>query len=167
MQRFGALFSSLVFPALLFSSDFRSGQAAVAVIGQPSFSVSSGGITPTALSLGGGKLFVTDNGQRVLSYDVSGLVNSAAERAPSPDTACKVCIDAPVSAVRQSVISGVSRVSTYGNSVAIADPASHRVFLWRNSRSSNAASGPDLILGSGSETGSPVSGSTIVDPVSV
>ncbi len=167
MQKFAALFSSLVFPALLFSSDFRSGQAATAVIGQPSFAVSSGGITPAALSLGGRKLFVTDKGQRVLSYDISSLLNSTAERLASSDATCIVCIDAPGSVTPQSVISGVSRVSTYANSVAIADPATHRVLLWRDSRSSNAASGPDVILGSGSEAGSPVSGTTLVDPISV
>lgn len=167
MQRFAALFSSLLFPALLFSSDFRSGQAATAVIGQPSFSASTGGITPTALSLIGGKLFVTDKGQRVLSYDVSRLVSSSASRPSSPSASCDVCIDVPGSVVSQSVISGVSGVSTYANSVVIADPANHRVLLWRNSRSSHAASGPDLILGSGSDVGSPVSGTTLVEPVSV
>ncbi len=168
MYRFAALFSSLLFPALLFSSEFRSGQAATAVIGQSSFSVSGSGITPTALSLAGPKLFVTDRGQRVLSYDVSSLARSGADRpALSSGAACRVCLQNPSSVVTQAVISGVSRVSTYANSVAIADPVSHRVLLWRDSKSAGAASGPDLILGSGTQTGTPISASTIIEPVSV
>ncbi|MFL6450759.1 MAG: hypothetical protein ACJ746_24205 [Bryobacteraceae bacterium] len=168
MQRLVALFSTLLAPALLFSSEFRSGQAARAVIGQPSFSVATGGITPTALSLSGGKLFVTDNGQRVLSYDVSSLLAAPkGDRSEFSGASCAVCIDRPSSVVPQSVISEVSRVSTYANSVAIVDPATHRVLLWRDSKSSEAASGPDVILGSGSERGTPVSGNTLVDPISV
>src|SRR4051794_8637531 len=166
MQRFAALFSSLLLPALLFSSEFRSGQAARAVVGQPSLSVSTGGITPTALSFTGGKLFVTDKGQRVLSYDLSTLLSSGRDRLESPGTSCAVCVEVPSSVVSQSVISGVSRVSTYANSVAIVDPASHRVLVWRDSRSSQAASGPDVILGSGSE-GVAISANTLIDPISV
>ena len=156
MHRFAALFSSLLVPALLLSSDFRSGQAASAVIGQPSFSIASGGITPTALSLAGGKLFVTDKGQRVLTFDVSRLLNSGRDKPESSGAYCLVCIENPSSVVAQSVISGVSRVSTYAKSVAIADPANHRVLLWRDSTSASAASGPDLILGLG-----------LADPISV
>jgi uncharacterized protein (TIGR03437 family) len=167
MYRFAALFSSLLVPALLLSSEFRSGQAATAVIGQPSFSVSSSGITPTALSLAGLKLFVTDRGQRVLSYDVSSLARPSGDGPVLSGGACRVCLQNPTSVVTQSVIPGVSRVSTYANSVAIADPASHRVLVWRDSKSAGAASGPDVILGSGTQPGTPVSASTIVDPVSV
>jgi uncharacterized protein (TIGR03437 family) len=167
MHRFAALFSSLLVPALLFSSDFRSGQAASAVIGQPSFSVATGGITPTALSLAGGKLFVTDRGQRVLTFDVSRLLSSGRDKPESSRASCLVCIETPSSVVPQSVISGVSRVSTYGNSVAVADPANHRVLLWRDSTSADAASGPDVVLGPGLEAGGPVSGSSFADPISV
>src|SRR4051812_3247550 len=167
MNRFAALFSSLLLPALLFSSDFRSGQAASAVIGQPSFSVSSGGITPTALSFAAGKLFVTDKGQRVLSYDVSRLTDSARDSADTSAKACLVCLESPSSVQSQSVISGVSRVSTYANSVAIADPVSHRVLVWRDSRSASAASGPDVVLGSASDASASQSGTTLGDPISV
>ncbi len=138
------------------------------MIGQSSFSSVAAGITPTALSLAGGKLFVTDKGQRVLSYDVSTLVESLGEtdrNRPASRSPC--CLDSPIVGRTQSVISGVSRVSTFANSVAIADPASHRVLLWRDSRSAGAASGPDVILGSGTEAGTPVSAATLVEPVSV
>ncbi|MFL6414707.1 MAG: hypothetical protein ACJ74Y_03425 [Bryobacteraceae bacterium] len=167
MQGFAALFSSLLVPALLFSSDFRSGQAAFSVIGQPSFSGSSAGITPTALSLAGSKLFVTDKGQRVLSYDVSSLLSTGTDRSGLSGGRCAVCLPNPTSVAAQSVIPGISRVSTYANSVAIADPVTHRVLIWRDSRSAGAASGPDVILGSGSQSGVPVSATTIVDPISV
>jgi uncharacterized protein (TIGR03437 family) len=167
MHRFAALFSLPLVPALLFSSDFRSGQAASAVIGQPSFSVATGGITPTALSLAAGKLFVTDKGQRVLTFDVSRLLSSGRDRPESSRASCLVCIENPSSVVAQSVIPGVSRVSTYANSVAVADPANHRVLLWRDSTSPDAASGPDLVLGAGLQAGGPVSGSSLADPISV
>src|SRR4051812_31613651 len=144
MQPFAVLFSSLLVPALLLSSDFRTGQAASSVIGQPSFSVSSAGITPTALSLAGGKLFVTDKGQRVLSYDVSSLVRAVTDGSGLSGGSCAVCLANPASVAAQSVITGVSRVSTYANSVAIADPVSHRVLIWLDSKSASAASGPDV-----------------------
>src|SRR4051812_19286816 len=104
MQPFAVLFSSLLVPALLLSSDFRTGQAAYSVIGQPSFSVSSAGITPTALSLAGGKLFVTDKGQRVLSYDVSSLLRAVTHGSGSPGGPCVVCLPNPTSTTTQSVI---------------------------------------------------------------
>jgi len=167
MHRFAALFSSLLVPALLFSSDFRSGQAASAVIGQPSFSIASGGITPTALSLAGGKLFVTDRGQRVLTFDLSRWLNSGRDKTESSGAFCLVCIENPSSVVPQSVISGVSRISTYANAVAIADPTNHRVLLWRDSRSASAASGPDVVLGPGTEVGGVVSGRSLAEPISV
>src|SRR5947209_14350665 len=106
MIRFAALFSSFLVPALLFSSEFRSGQAATAVIGQSSFSISSGGITPTALSLAGPKLFVTDKGQRVLSFDVSSLARSWTDRTALSGGPCRVCLQNPISVVTQSVIPG-------------------------------------------------------------
>ncbi len=167
MHRFAALFSSILVPALLFSSDFRSGQAASAVIGQSSFSVTTGGITPTALSLAGGKLFVTDRGQRLLTFDISRLLSSGRDKPESSRASCLVCIESPISVVPQSVISGVSRVGTYANSVAIADPENHRVLLWRDSTSADAASGPDVVLGTGLAAGGPISGNSLVDPISV
>src|SRR4051794_15647064 len=103
MNRFAALFSSLVVPALLFSSEFRSGQAASGVIGQSSFSISGAGITPTALSLVSGRLFVTDKGQRVLSFEVSRLLTASADGSALPNLACAVCLQNPASAETQSV----------------------------------------------------------------
>src|SRR5947209_17410591 len=108
MIRFAALFSSFLVPALLFSSEFRSGQAATAVIGQSSFSIATGGITPTALFLAGPKLFVTDKGQRVLSFDVSTLGKSWTDGAAPSGGPCPVCLQSPTSVVTQAVISGVS-----------------------------------------------------------
>src|SRR3954451_6015516 len=43
------------------AAEFRSGQAARAVIGQASFSGREGSFTPTVLSISGGNLYVSDN----------------------------------------------------------------------------------------------------------
>ena len=123
---------------------FRSGQAARAVIGQPSFSARDAGITASALSLARGKLFAAES-NRILAFDVANP--------------CALCGLAPVSIVNQSVMRGISAVAVSGKVVVMADPAGHRVLIWRSTTPMPGVIGalpPDVVLSE-----------SISDPVSV
>lgn len=125
------------------AADFQNSQAAIAVIGQPSFSARGSGINPTALSMSNGHLYVADSNNHLLAYDISQL--------PALGSS-------PTAVLNQSVLPGVSAVSVFGKSVAIADPANHRVLLWRDATSDTAIKGPDVIL---------TEASTLAEPISV
>ena len=168
MQKLSALLTALSLPALLLSAEFRSGQAARAVIGQSSFSISYEGIAPSSLSIAGGRLFVADRGQRVLAYDLAAIPSPESEGVGTTlSSACSVCIVSPRTVTSQSVLPSVARASVSGSSVAVADPSTHRVLLWRDSRSPKAVAGPDVILGGASDSSGSVNASTIQDPISV
>jgi uncharacterized protein (TIGR03437 family) len=124
------------------AAEFQNGQAAIAVIGQPSFSAREPGISPVALSISNGHLYVADAGKHLLAYDISDLPALGA---------------APVSVLNQSVIPGVSAVSMYGKSVAIADARNHRVLLWRDVTAPTAIQRPDLILSDSARLAEPIS----------
>ena len=135
---------ALALAGLVQGSEFHTGQAARAVIGQPSFSAHEAGISANTLSLERGKLYAAEM-NRVLAFDVSNP--------------CALCGLAPVSVVNQSVTRGVSAMAVSGNIVVIADPANHRVLIWRSTKPRAGVIGqlqPDVVLGE-----------SVVDPVSV
>ena len=114
---------------------FRSGQAARAVIGQPSFSAREAGISASALSLSRGRLYAAES-NRILAFDVANP--------------CALCGLAPVSVVNQSVMRGISAVAVSGKVVVMADPAGHRVLIWRSTTPMPGVIGavpPDVVLG--------------------
>jgi uncharacterized protein (TIGR03437 family) len=126
------------------AGEFHTGQAARAVIGQPSFSAREGGISANALALMRGRLYAAES-NRILAFDVSNP--------------CAVCGLTPVSVVNQSVMRGVSAVAVAGKVVVMADAASHRVLIWRSTTPSAGVIGamqPDVVLGG-----------DMVEPVSV
>jgi uncharacterized protein (TIGR03437 family) len=117
------------------AGDFHTGQAARAVIGQPSFSAREAGISANALSLTHGKLYAAES-NRILAFDISNP--------------CAVCGLSPVSVVNQSVMRGVSAVAVSGKVVVMADAATHRVLIWRSTTPRAGVIGalqPDVILG--------------------
>jgi len=137
-------FLALALTGLLRAGDFHTGQAARAVIGQPSFSSHEAGISANALSLTRGKLYAAET-NRILEFDISNP--------------CALCGLAPVSVVNQSVMRGISAVAVLGKVVVMADPATHRVLIWGSTEPTANAMGPkqpDVILGDG-----------MVEPVSV
>jgi uncharacterized protein (TIGR03437 family) len=148
--------------ASLFAAEFQNGQAARAVLGQPSFTSREQGITVTSLSVLHGHLYAADAAHQVLTFDFSKLPDVREDFSNGHSNGCSVCEFAPVSMVNQSVMTGVAAVSVWGRMVAIADSAKHRVLIWRDSASSR----PDIVLGQSSEA-SAVGPGTLVNPVSV
>ncbi len=144
------------------AGDFQSGQAARAVIGQPSFSSRNNGITGTAMSISNGRLYVADSANQVLTFDLSQLPDAKAD-AEYPDASCGVCGFTAVMSVPQGVMPSAAAVSVRGKSVVVADPATHRVLIWHDTGNGASGNEPDVVLGR-SLTG--VAGS-IVNPISV
>lgn len=113
------------------------------MIGQPSFSAREAGINATALSISTGRLYVADTANHLLAFDLSKLAASGSS---------------PSAILNQSVMVGISAVSVYGKSVAIADTVNHRVLVWRDASSESALKGPDVVL---------ADSSSVVEPISV
>ncbi len=159
MVRIAALVAFCSLALSLCAADFQNGQAARAVIGQPSFSARESGITARALSISNGHLYVADVSNHLLAFDLAQIPGAAQDLAGRKGTGCTVCGFSPVSIFNQSVISGISAVSVAGKAVAVADPTNHRVLVWHDTSSDTAIKGPDVILGG--------DGSSLVEPISV
>jgi len=159
-----ALLSSAALPAS--AAQFQNGQAARAVIGQPSFSARDTGVTPMALSLSNGRLYVADASNHLLAFDLSQLPGARDDFAKRQSSGCAVCLVTPAATLNQSVIPGIAAVSVFGKSIAIADTVKKRVLVWRDASSEAALKGPDVILG-GAGSDAPISASTLVEPISV
>src|SRR5579875_2505889 len=151
----------------LWAADFRSGQAARAVIGQSSFSSRQASITPVALALVNNRLFAADASRRVLTYDLTQILGAKDDLGVPPASGCALCGFAPVASTPQGVLPGIASFSSFGKAVVVADTVSHRVLVWRDASSPRAAKGPDVILGRSNPDEAAISGSTLVDPVSV
>ena len=136
----------------LHAADFHTGQAARAVIGQPSFSAREQGLVPTALSLANGKLYAADAAHRVLTFDLSRIPN-AKEDMSGRQGSCALCAFSATAQVNQPVLPGVAGVAVFGDSVAIVDSTSHRALYWRNASLPNAKA----ILVGASELVNPIS----------
>lgn len=142
----------LLLTASLRAADFQSGQAARAVIGQPSFSAHEAGIAATTLSLSNGKLYAADETHRLLTFDLSkipGVKDDLSER----QGPCALCGFPAVEQVNQAVLPGVAGVAVFGNTVAMVDTPNHRVLLWPDAATPQPA---QIVLGSGG-LGEPVS----------
>ena len=140
-------------PASLRAADFQSGQAARAVIGQPSFSAREPGIAATTLSLSNGKLYAADTAHRLLTFDLS-KIPGAKDDLFDRQAPCSLCGFPAVEQVNQAVLPGVAGVAMFGNAVAMVDTPNHRVLFWPDAATQHPA---QLVLGS----------SDLVEPVSV
>lgn len=163
-KRWVACISLCVVAGVSNAAEFRTGQAARAVIGQPSFTAREIGIRPQSLAYSNGKLHVADVLGRVLTFEhIPGSTDELPER---PASICAVCGFLPSAVTTQPVSPAAATYSLFGKAVAMVDVVNHRVLLWLDSRSANAANGPDVVLEADSE-GGPTDNSTLIDPVSV
>ncbi len=146
------------------AAEFRTGQAARAVIGQSSFTAHEKGIAAQSLVFSNGKLYAADASGRVLTFD--HIPEPGDDIADKPVPGCAVCGFSPSAAVSQPVSPAAARYSSFGNALAVVDVISRRVLVWRDTRSAHAAYGPDIILEADRED-SPIDNSTLIEPVSV
>ena len=152
----------LLFAAVVHAAEFQNGQAARAVIGQPSFSSRDSGPSAVALTIAKNRLYAAEPSGHVLTFDLERVLSANDDPA---DRACMVCGFPAIASTSQSVMPGLAGIATYGNTVVTADTARHRVLVWNGVNSPRSSQEPDVILG-GSGDGQ-VSASTLVDPVSV
>lgn len=150
------------------AAEFLSGQAARAVIGQSSFSAREPGIAVSTLAVFAGRLYVTDVRNRVASLDLTKIPGPAddleSELGPK---ACALCGFLPAIAPEEKFVHGSAAVSTYGNTVAVADAQNHRVVIWRDLTANSSYDKPDIILGQASSETPSISGITLRQPISV
>ncbi len=168
MQRILRLTTLLLLPLSIWAAEFRSGQAARVVFGQPSFSAAEAGITASNLLVANGRLYVTGAGHRVLVFDLASIPAPNDELALVSGASCVLCRVSPASVVNEpTMLEGSPAVSIYGHTVAVADSANHRVLIWRDTGFGAANRTPDVVLGQGASDSSALSASTIVDPSAV
>jgi uncharacterized protein (TIGR03437 family) len=151
MNRF--LIAALVMISSAYAAEFQSGQAARAVIGQPSFSARESGIAAHALSISKGRLYAADSANHLQTFDLSKIPGPKDELADHPGVTCAVCGLAPLAVENQSVLPGVAASASFGKTVVAADTANHRVLIWRGL---SGSSQPDVVLSR-----------SFLDPVSV
>jgi uncharacterized protein (TIGR03437 family) len=141
------LASRLFIAAMLISSayaaEFQSGQAARAVIGQPSFSSHESGITAHALTILNGQLYAADAANHLQTFDLSKLPGAKDEPADHSGSPCAVCGLTPLAVADQRVAQGVAAAAAFGKTVVVADTANHRVLIWRGITPSPK---PDIVL---------------------
>jgi uncharacterized protein (TIGR03437 family) len=162
IQRLGIFF---LFAVSLPGADFQNGQAARAVIGQPSFSSHEPGVAAVALSVSKNRLYAAEASRRVLTFDLMKVLALNDEPADRPTPLCTVCGFPAIGSTSQSVIPGVAGVAVFGKTVIMVDRPRHRILVWRDVSSPRSSQGPDVILGKSNEGA--VSPGTLVDPVSV
>ncbi len=152
--------------ASLGAAEFQTGQAARAVLGQSSFTSREQGIKASSLAIAKGNLYVSDSSHHVLAFDLSKIPDVREDLSGRRENGCTLCGFAPITTANQSVLPGVAGVSVWGKSVAIADSASHRVLVWRDSTATRLDHSPDIVLGR-SNDGPFIGPKTLVDPVAV
>jgi uncharacterized protein (TIGR03437 family) len=159
MHRSAAVLAALAISlsGAISGAEFQTGQAARAVIGQPSFSAREAGIVAHALAASKGRLYVADASNRVLTFDLTKIPGPKDDLSGRDGAGCSVCGFSPVSIANQAVMRGVAGATAYGKTVVVADAANHRVLIWRDS--SAGPQKPDIVLGRG--------GSALLEPTSV
>ncbi len=167
MQRILRVTTLLLLPLSMRAAEFRSGQAARMVFGQPSFGAAGAGITASNLLVANGRLYVTGTAHRVLVFDLANIPGPNDELAPGSGTRCVLCRVSPASIVNEPMLEGSPAVSIYGHTVVVADTANHRVLIWRDTSFSGANRMPDVVLGQPTSDSFALSASTIVEPSAV
>src|SRR5579883_1388940 len=139
---------ALLFGSSLLAAEFRTGQAARAVLGQASFNAHEAGVSAIALVVAGDRLYAADTAQHTFTFDLSALGAASDDRASEQGNGCAACIATPIAQSAHAVMPGVAAVSTWGKTVAVADAQHHRVLIWRDATAPRLDRGPDVILGS-------------------
>ncbi len=161
------LLCAFLFVAMVQGAEFVSGQAARAVLGQPSFSAHEQGVSPSAMAISDGLLYVADHRERVLAFDLTAIPEPKEDLGNRVPSGCPVCGFAPSSSVAQQVAPGSATVSVHGKSLAAIDSRGRRVLVWNDVTTTAASSGPDVILDISDGIPSVISESTLIDPVSI
>jgi uncharacterized protein (TIGR03437 family) len=153
--------------ACSYAADFQNGQAARAVIGQPSFSSRDGSFAVHALTVSRGRLNAADS-NRLLTFDLSAIPAAKDDLSSNRNAGCAVCGFTPLSTVNQSVFQGVAASAVFGKTIVVADQTNHRVLIWRGTPGANGIGPrqPEVILGRNGIP-FPVSASTLIEPISV
>lgn len=152
--------------ASLYAAEFQSGQAARAVLGQPSFTAREAGVKATSMVIVRDRLYAADSSRHTLTFDLSKVPGVRDDRSGHQAGPCSLCGFAAIAQTNQSVMPGVAAVGVWGKTIAVADAANHRVLLWRDASSPRADRRPDVILGGLSEA-LPLGPATLSNPVSV
>lgn len=163
MNRRIAIF--LLLAVSLPAAEFQNGQAARAVIGQPSFASHETGVNAVALTIANGRLYAAEAGRQVLTFDLMRIPGPSDDSGERRASGCAVCGFTPVASANQSVMPGIAGVAVFGKTVVMADTVRHRVLIWKDMTSPRSRQRSDVVLGHSSE--GVVSASTLVDPVSV
>lgn len=158
---------TLVLAGAAYGAEFFSGQAARAVLGQPSFSAREPGLAVSAMSVEESRLYVADNSGRVSIFDLSRVPGPKDDVPHLGADACPLCGFAPVGSISQSVAAGSRTVSAFGNRLAAIDARTHRILIWHDVSSASANAGPDVTLNVSDPGTVNPNESTIIDPVSV
>jgi uncharacterized protein (TIGR03437 family) len=153
MRRLAAVLAALA--TSLSGAEFQTGQAARAVIGQPSFSARDAGIVAHALTASKGRLYAADASNHVLTFDLAKIPGPKDDLSDRQGMGCSVCGFPPVSVANQAVMRGVAGAAAYGKTIVVADAANHRVLIWRDA--SAGSQKPDVVLGHGSALLEPTS----------
>ena len=164
------LASFLLIAAGLYAAEFQNGQAARAVIGQPSFSSRDAGPVAVALTVEGNRLYAAEASHHLLTFDVTKVRASNGEPSASPAGTCAVCGFPAIASTIQSVMPGLAAIAMFGKTVIMADSARHRVLVWKDVSLPRSSQGPDVVLGrsgDGRSGDGSISASTLADPVSV
>lgn len=148
-------------------ADFQNGEAARAVVGQPSFSARGPGIAASNLAVSNGRLYVTDTAHRLLVFDLKKIPRPNDEPKPVETGACAVCGFAPDVIANQSIVQSSPALSIYGKIVVFADTSNHRVLIWRDTTKAGPSQPPDVVLGQTTSNPSSESASMLIAPASV
>lgn len=153
----------LIVPSL-WATEYHSGQAARAVLGQSSFSSKDAGIRPISLSIVNGRLAVLDADRQVQMFDLAAIPPPKAAVENSASSGCAVCGIAPLASANQPVAFSSPRIAMDGKNTAVVDTANRRVLIWRGGAPGTRKA--DVVLGNPNQAGAD-GASILVDPVSV
>lgn len=146
------------------SARFYSGQAARAVLGQPSFSAAGAGVSVSSLAIAHGRLYATD-AQQTIAFNLTTILAPPADLAEQ-GSGCTACGFKPVvTAAHPPPVP--AHLAMFGKTVVVADTEHHRVLIWLDTDSVAPAGTPDVILGGSAADSGSVSATRIEDPVSV
>lgn len=158
------LFAGLAVAVCAWCAQFQNGQAARAVIGQPSFSAAGPGIVASALLAANARLYATDSAGHTLFFRLTAISGSPADS--TVQAACPVCGFKPLVAAAHPALAPAN-MAMFGKILVVADAQSRRVLIWRNTGAVNSRGEPDIVLGSSQSDSGAISAATIEDPVSV
>lgn len=146
------------------SAQFQNGQAARAVIGQPSFSAAAPGISVSSLLASNGRLYATDSAQHTVFFDLSAILTP--QEPAKQGSECPVCGFTSMPAAGQASVTPAN-IAAFGKILVLADTQNHRVLIWRHTDSAAPGGVPDVVMGGSPEDSGTVSATTIEEPVSV